>query len=435
MRRVDEHGYQILFIIGSTLGAITILFLSYALVQDMALELALIVPIAVSSILILVLGGIFYPQEIRTNTTRQVLHAAYHLSEVLQDGLNYNNANAVCKILLKYADADAVAITNTDTVLGYEGYMASEYPLGTPIHTSATKEVLQTGITTLFRQISTTGASGTHIIPAGIVGPLKVRDEVIGVVKFYYHNARKANRTQFALVKGLSNLLSIQLSAGELERQAELTAKAEVKALQAQINPHFLFNTLNTMAALTRTDPMRARTLLREFATFYRQTLENSEALISIEKELEQTRRYLGFEHARFGEDRIIEHEYVEPGCEQIQVPAFIIQPIVENAVRHGMRDDGPLHIDIHIATEGDDILISVTDDGLGMNEEAAARLAGEPIGPDATSEKGTGIAMRNVQERIEHIFGADSGIEIMSRPNEGTSISIRLANAQASKL
>ena len=180
---------------------------------------------------------------------------------------------------------------------------------------------------------------------------------------------------------------------------------------------------------------MRARTLLREFATFYRQTLENSEALISIEKELEQTRRYLSFEHARFGEDRIIEREYVEPGCGQIQVPAFIIQPIVENAVRHAMRDDGPLHIDIHIATEGDDIMISVTDDGLGMDEEAASRLAGEPVSPDATSEKGTGIAMRNVQERIEHIFGADSGIEIMSRPDEGTSITIRLANAVANKL
>lgn len=435
MRRIDEHGYQILFILGSVLGIITILFLSYALIEDMDLQLAIIVLIAISSILILVLGGIFYPQEIRTNTTRQVLHAAYHISEVLQDGLNYNNANAICKIMLKYADADAVVITNTHTVLGYEGKMASEYPLGTPIHTSATKEVLQTGTTTLFKQITTVGAAGTHTIPAGIVGPLKVRDEVIGVVKFYYHNPRRANRTQFALVKGLSNLLSIQLSAEELERQADLTAKAEVKALQAQINPHFLFNILNTMASLTRTNPMRARTLLREFATFYRQTLENSEALISIEKELEQTRRYLSFEHARFGEDRIIEREYVEPGCGQIQVPAFIIQPIVENAVRHAMRDDGPLHIDIHIATEGDDIMISVTDDGLGMDEEAASRLAGEPVSPDATSEKGTGIAMRNVQERIEHIFGADSGIEIMSRPDEGTSITIRLANAVANKL
>ena len=431
MKRLDERGYQIICIAGSVCGIIAIGLLLVVLIQNDTLALEIVMPSALVFVFVLVLGGVFYPQEIRANAIRRVLHAASHLSETLQGGINYQNAATICKIMLKYTDADAVVVTNTKFVLGYEGADMALCPPGTPIYTNATKSVLQSGKTAIFKQIAVRAQNGEYIIPASILGPLRVRDKTIGVVKFCYRNPHKANRPQFELVKGLSKLLSIQLSAGELERQAELTAKAEVKALQAQINPHFLFNTINTIAALTRTDPMRARELLREFASFYRQTLENSEALIAIAKELEQTKRYLGFEHARFGADRIIEHEYVEAGCEEILVPAFIIQPIVENAVRHAMRDDRPLHIDIHVTTEGDDVLISVTDDGLGMDEDDAARLVAHAQGTTVSSgDKGTGIALYNVRERIEHIFGAESGIEIMSRPDEGTSVTIRLANA-----
>ena len=267
-------------------------------------------------------------------------------------------------------------------------------------------------------------------MPAGIVVPLIVKEETIGTLKFYYHNFREADRTQTALARGFGELLSTQLSLYELEHQAQLTAQAEVKALQAQINPHFLFNTLNTIAALTRADPMRARTLLREFATFYRQTLENSsESLIPLEREMEQTRRYLTFEYARFGEDRIAEQERVEEGCEDVLVPAFLIQPIVENAVRHAMREEGVLHIDIHVTREGDDILIAVADDGVGMTPEEVERLTSKASGV-SHEEKGTGVALRNVAQRLERQFAPGSGLEVMSREGEGTVITLHLNGA-----
>ena len=126
--------------------------------------------------------------------------------------------------------------------------------------------------------------------------------------RFYYRHSRQVNRTQYALAAGFAELLSTQLAIHELELQEELTARAEVRALQAQINPHFLFNTLNTIAALTRTEPLRARELLREFAQFYRATLDNSGSLIPVTREVVQTMRYLKFEKARFGEDRILVH-------------------------------------------------------------------------------------------------------------------------------
>ena len=251
----------------------------------------------------------------------------------------------------------------------------------------------------------------------------------MGVLKLYYQQASEVDRTQMAIARGLADLLSTQLTVSELDRQAELTARAEIKALQAQINPHFLFNTLNTIAALTRTDPVQARNLLREFAVFYRRTLENSQSLVPLSVELEQTQRYLHIEKARFGEDRIVESMNVEEGCGEVLVPGFIVQPIVENAVRHAMNEDGPLHIDIQVATDGNDVLVAVADDGLGMDEEIAQKLL-EGSSQDAKGgPKGTGIALRNVAERIELYYGVGSGVEIISRPGEGTCVTLRLVN------
>jgi two-component system sensor histidine kinase LytS len=258
-----------------------------------------------------------------------------------------------------------------------------------------------------------------------------VSDHTVGTIKFYYRFGREVDRTQLTIARGFAELVSTQLSAYELDRQAELTARAEVKALQAQINPHFLFNTLNTIAALTRTDPTRARNVLREFSSFYRRTLESSsQTLIPLSEELEQTRRYLTIERARFGEDRIVETESLEEGCGDVKVPGFIVQPIVENAVRHAMRDDGPLHIDVQAVFDGDDVMLAVVDDGNGMDESVAERLLEGSSQSSSSSDKGTGIALRNVAERIERFYGRGSGVEIMSKVGVGTSVTLRLGGA-----
>ena len=382
------------------------------------------------------------PENMRTQATERTLHIASTTLNHLQGGLTYANCQFICEVLLAETDAAAIGITNREIVLGYAGEGAEDFSAGSPIHTPATRKVIETGQMETFTSIRQEDEAylrslpeerqnrAIAVVPAGIVVPIKVLGETVGAVKFYYHRRRDIDRTQLAIARGFGELLSTQVSASELDRQAELTAKAEVKALQAQINPHFLFNTLNTIASLTRTDPLQARNLLREFATFYRQTLENSESLIPFSRELEQTRRYLRFEHARFGEDRIVERELIADGCGDVLMPAFLIQPIVENAVRHAMRDEGPLHIDIHATVEGDDVLISVTDDGLGMDAEAAQRLISDAAETVHDPSRGMGVALRNVAERVERFYGIGSGIEIMSKPGEGTSVTIRLANA-----
>ncbi|MCH3942927.1 MAG: histidine kinase [Atopobiaceae bacterium] len=382
---------------------------------------------------------------LQSQETERTLRTASLTLQHMSNGLSPESCRAVCELLLPETKAMAVAMTDRSTILAYVGELEADFPAGSPIQTVATREVLASGEMKTFSSVvagdpdgpgsvpSPEGLSGEgatrqlSLVPAGIVVPLCVRGkEPVGTIKFYYRNRRDIDRTQAAIASGLGELLSTQLSVYELDRQAELTTRAELKALQAQIDPHFLFNTLNTIASLTRTEPAEARGLLREFASFYRATLENSTSLIPLSRELEQTRRYLRFEHARFGEERIIWSEHIAKGCEDVIVPAFVVQPIVENSVRHAMRDEGNLHIDIHVLEEGDDILISVADDGLGMGEKTVSHLLDAPV----PSDKGTGIALYNVTERIKRFYGPGSGVEVVSKPGEGTCVTLHLVDA-----
>lgn len=375
----------------------------------------------------------------RSEATARTLRMASDTLEHLRGGLTVENARALCALLLPETRACGIAITDTAQVLAREGEVAPECLVGARIG-GPTLEVVESRRMETFSAMGpgdgaeqkAPGLSPRRPAP-GVIVPLAVKDRVMGTLKLYYHRDLDIDRTQLAIAEGLGMLLSTQLSSYELERQAELTARAEVKALQAQINPHFLFNALNTIASFTRTDPTKARDLLREFATFYRRTLESSErALIPLEQELEQTRRYLRIEKARFGEERIAEHEHVQAGCERLPVPSFLVQPIVENAVRHAMRDEGTLNVDVHVARDGDAILIAVVDDGLGMGQAEADRLlsASDDAPARPGSGRGTGMALRNVAERVKRFFGAGSGVEIVSRPGEGTCVTLRLADA-----
>ncbi len=373
------------------------------------------------------------PDALRSQYTEEALSVASAMLEDLKDGLTPQGADAICRRLLPQTRAGTIAITDTEVVLACVGDMVNDFPPGSPIHTAATRYVIEHGFMHSFTQpVSARTEKGWHRkIPAGIIAPLKVRDKTVGTLKVYFNSPRAVNRTQYALVSGFAEVLSTQLAIHELEVQEELTARAEVRALQAQINPHFLFNTLNTIAAFTRTDPARARELLREFASFYRSTLDNSGSLIPVTREIAQTKRYLTFEQARFGEDRIQATFDVAPGVADTLVPAFIIQPLVENAVRHAMGDEGALHIEVSVRPAEDGaVMIEVADDGVGMDEETAARLFNASLPqPDISAPQGSGagVATHNISERIKRFYGPRSFAGVVSVPGEGTTITLHL--------
>ena len=413
--------------------------LCYGIMEN-SVVLALVAGSGLAVDIIVAASILVVPEDHRSQAMERTLRLASGTLAYMAEGLTERSCQAVCQLLLSETSAAGIAMTDSTSILAYVGEDQTSYKVGVP-NSEQTNEVLHSQrIQTFSSQdkqewvgISSEEQSvmAQSHFPICIIAPLIVSERAIGTMKFYYHNGRDVDRTQMAIVRGLCELLSTQLSAYELDRQAELAARAEVKALQAQINPHFLFNSLNTIASLTRTDPTRARDLLREFSVFYRRTLESSQRLIKLEDELAQTTRYLTIEKARFGEERIIKSEMVEPPCESVLVPGFIVQPIVENAVRHAMRDDGSaLHIDIQVVKDGDDVLMAVIDDGLGMSADVAERLLEGSSQDFSTSAKGTGIALRNVAERLRRFYGEGSGVEIMSKPGEGTAVTLRLVGA-----
>ncbi len=271
-------------------------------------------------------------------------------------------------------------------------------------------------------------------VGAAIVVPLNVGKSTRATLQLYYSKANRISNTQMSIADGLGQLLSTQLAASQLEEQTKLATTMQLKALQNQINPHFLFNTLNTIASLIRTDPMRARNLLREFASFYRTSLKDpdEQGLILLSKEIEQTVRYFTFEEARFGTDRVSLELGDMEDVEDIAVPAFIVQPLVENAVRHAMPAEGKLTIRIEAELEDfpssvdrtrrrTALVIRVCDDGSGMTEDARQNI----MHPVASS--GAGIAVKNVSDRIKGYFGPESSMDVESELGCGTDVTLTL--------
>lgn len=375
----------------------------------------------------------FSPDTLRSQYTEQTLAVASGMLADITSGLTRESAEQICRRLLPETRAMTIAVTDREVVLACVGELADDFPVGSSIHTPTTRYVIEHGIAQSFTSVmDVKGEMGNpRYIPAGIVAPLKIRGQAVGTLKFYYRSARHVNRTQYALASGFAELLSTQLTVNELEHQAELTARAEVRALQAQINPHFLFNTLNTIASLTRTEPLRARELLREFSQFYRATLENSGQLIPVKREIAQTLRYLKFEKARFGDDRVLVEVNVDEDAEDVLIPAFVIQPLVENAVRHAMPDEGSLTISVNVCRAGESaVSIEVCDDGMGMDEQTAMRLFGRSVAapdPNAPQGGGAGVAMHNISERIKRFYGPKSSTSVKSTPGEGTTIGLHL--------
>ena len=210
------------------------------------------------------------PDSVRSQYTEETLSVASAMLEDIKGGLTQESARLVCRRILPETRAMTVAITDEGNVLACAGEFEEKLLPASPIHTLATRYVIEHGIVQSFnRMVDVVGSDGSHNqVPAGIIAPIKVGDRTVGTLKFYYKTPRAVDRTQYALASGFAEILSTQLAIHELEVQKELTARAEVRALQAQINPHFLFNTLNTIASFTRTDPLRARELLREFSSF-----------------------------------------------------------------------------------------------------------------------------------------------------------------------
>lgn len=424
-RRGNLPRFFTLEMLMSVLVALAGLVIIWNLVTPEANVLVLFIAGVVFTLAITVLIRLLMdPDSVRARQSNAVLQLASQTLEAMGEGLDAKSSQRICSLLMPSTAAIAVAITDDHSILGYAGYEESHNPTGAIIRTQATYATLADGKTrVLFTPEEIGFPNGAHGINAAIIVPLAVGKDVKGTLKFYYRSANHISETQKSIAVGFGQLLSTQMAASALEEQTALATKMELKMLQSQINPHFLFNTINTIASLTRTDPVQARTLLREFAKFYRSTLEDSRDLIEFQREVEQTQRYFMFELARFGEDRLELICDIQPEVNEMMVPPFLLQPLVENAVRHAMPSEGKLTIHVTGMRTGDDVIVSVIDDGNGMTQEACQNI----LHPSST--QGMGIAVGNVHDRICGYFGPGTRLEVESELGKGTTVRLVLVD------
>lgn len=254
--------------------------------------------------------------------------------------------------------------------------------------------------------------------------PLENEEEVVGTLAVYASKLYPISNVDIELVRWIGTEASTHLEIGRLRGSAGQLAEAELKALRAQISPHFLFNTLNTIAALVRIDADQARELIVDFASFFRRTLKHHGEFVTLAEELDYVQHYVRFEQVRFGKQLEVEYD-IAPGTESVVLPVLTVQPLVENAINHGLAPKiGGGKVRITTATvDYGDVLITVSDDGVGIDPEVLPRLRTA----DASKSKGLGMALANIRERLQKLFGEDYQLKIESEPGKGTTVSFQV--------
>jgi len=211
------------------------------------------------------------------------------------------------------------------------------------------------------------------------------------------------------------NTLRVEMS---LEEQKRLLLEARLDALQRQINPHFLFNTLNSVASLVRSQPELARQMTVKLANILRALLKDHDAYVPLREELKFTDDYLDIEVVRFGADKLRVKKEIDPRTLEVLVPSILLQPLIENSIKHGLEPR--IHggtVTVRSRLEGDRLSIEVADDGVGMNNGTGSALRRD----------GAGIGMKNVQERLEVLYGNQARFHVTSNPGRGTLVSIEI--------
>lgn len=339
-------------------------------------------------------------------------------------GLNEETAAKTAEIIQKISDVAAVAITDREKVLAFLGTGCENHPVGGSIVTRATREVLATG------ELKVVQHKGEFNCPvkdcdcpleSAVIAPLICKGEVAGTVKLYQTHKGKIPGSVVKLAVGVAQLLGVQMELAELNRQAQLATKAELDALQAQINPHFLFNTINTISMFTRTNPETARRLLIRLAAFFRHSLKRHGRFITLQEEMEYINTYLVLEKARFREKiRVVRN--IDKSLLNYRIPVLTVQPLVENAIRHGITPkEGQGTVQISAQLRGDEIEIAITDDGVGIPPDIMPKIFQPGFG------SGSGVGLSNVHERLKLLFGEDHGINIESEPGFGTTVWLRV--------
>lgn len=397
---------------------------SLTLVKIIGIPMILANGVGTALFILIVYNVISQQEKVLALQAQKMLRIANQTLSYLRTGMNTVTAQAVCNILFRELQPSAVAMTNQTDILAHIGIASDHHKGGNPIRTDETRNVIQHGEVVVVNDGTIHCNYPGCQLGAAVIVPLVQRGETIGTLKLYYPSEKVITEDNIELIVGLSSLLSNQLEIAETDHAYQLAKEAEIKALQAQINPHFLFNSMNIIVSLIRTDPDRARKLLTSLSYFLRQNVTGTTASqITLEQELLHVKAYLEITEARFIDRLTILYDVDEHLLNE-KIPPFTLQPIVENAIHHGIKDmENNSVVKMMVRDLDAEIEIMVKDNGKGILPERLAVLGTMPL----ESESGTGVGLFNINSRLLMTFGDQAGLKIVSKENEGTAISFRI--------
>ncbi|MER7466022.1 histidine kinase [Streptomyces sp. NPDC097981] len=350
--------------------------------------------------------------------TFHTLHTASLAAPPLRAGLTEDAARKAARRLRSLLGTEALCLTDREAVLAWDGPGADHHQRRAMARVAV---MLDSGRSQSVR----TGCTRPDCpLKWAVVAPLTGEDGVLGALVAY------GSRESAVLVRAATEVarwVSVQLELSELDRSRTRLMEAEIKALRAQISPHFIFNSLAAIASFVRTDPERARDLLLEFADFTRYSFRRHGEFTTLAEELRSIEQYLALAGARFG-DRLKVTLQVAPEVLPVALPFLCLQPLVENAVKHGLEDSTEeCLITIAARDAGAEAVITIEDNGIGMDPAVLRRiLAGEPGGSSS------GIGLTNVDERIRQVYGDAYGPVMETGVGAGMKITLRIPKYRA---
>jgi two-component system LytT family sensor kinase len=417
--------FRPMFVFGLTFVAEVVQMLIILIVaRPFDQALALVQQIAPPMLFVNSLGAAFFMSIVRDQKTMfdklssafssQALKIAERCVGVLAKGLNEVSGGKVAQIVKDETNVGAVAITDRTKLLAFIGIGSDHHKPGTEISSQLTTDAIEQNKVMYADGVEEPyGCSLSSSCKLGscLVIPLHSDSEVIGTIKLYEQKNKLFLNINRTLGEGIAKLLSNQILYGELEEKQSLLTRAELKLLQAQVNPHFLFNTLNTIAIITKRDAEKARELLLQLSKFLRINLKRTSGLVTLGEELDHVDAYLAIEKARFPDKLAVELD-VPAELLSLKVPAFTLQPLIENAIKHGISqsiDGGCVRIRGLLSNEY--VELQVEDD------------AGLYVPPQ--NREGLGVSL--VDKRLKKQWGEEFGLHIEWEEDAFTRVSILL--------
>lgn len=336
---------------------------------------------------------------------------------ILSSGFNQQSTKEIAKIIYEETGVGAVSITDRDKILAFIGIGDDHHLPGTLISSQYTKQAIENCELIYADGYEVPYQCSLHpkckLGSALIIPLLGGEDKVLGTIKLYEPKQKLFSSINRTLGEGLAKLLSNQILTGRYIEQQTLLTQAELRLLQAQVNPHFLFNALNTINAVIRRDPDKARDLIQHLSQFFRRNLKHNIKTVSIEEELAHIHAYLEIELARFSE-RLQVNFLVEPEILDVIVPTFTLQPLVENAIKHGtstLLADGKIEIVGRIIKESQQTLVE-----LQVTDNAGTYSYGD---------NKTGLGLEIVDKRLKNRFGELYGLQMSCEKGISTTAKI----------